>query len=164
MHCRAPIVMTKRYGRVINKAANDLMEQAFVHNFEVQWSRLVQKSEEITGQATAVGDFAGRIELGEYQNLILAALDKLKRAATAFITLKEKMMTQKSDSPFSESPCSLSRTPSRDLYHKMESFILGNCHEEGLSGEETTARLQALLLPKPDLTRTCKFEILPSHL
>ena len=53
--CRAPIVFVRRYGRIINKSAIDLMERVFFQHFESKFGKLKLRLDKTANELDTLG-------------------------------------------------------------------------------------------------------------
>ena len=156
MICRKPIVLVRRYGRIINKTAIDLMERVFYQRFSQNHARL-------DSEITQVAQEVKNIETGDSGTLqspsTVRSLDRIRKKVVVGARDYQKLVaTSQRYFIFDCSHCLFlcCSTPSIDIYRKIRSSILGKAKEQNLSQEETEAELSRLTVPKPDPSRACK--------
>ena len=156
MICRKPIVLVRRYGRVINKTAIDLMERVFFQQFSRNHARLDSEisrvAQELKDMETIVSDTTQSLStIRNLENI-------RKKVVLGTRDYQELVATSQRYSIFdcSHSSFFCCSTPSIDIYRKIRSSILGKEKEQNLSQEETEAELSRLTVPKPDPSRACK--------
>ena len=155
MLCRKPIVLVRRYGRIINKTAIDLMERVFYEQFSRSQARL---NSEIAQVAQQLKDTEPHVS-DKNQNLsIIQNLKNIEKKVMAGARDYQELiaMCQRySMLDISGGALLCCSTPSIDIYKKIRSAILGKAKEEKLSQEEIEMELSRLTVPKPDPSRAC---------
>lgn len=155
MMCRTAIVCLFRYGRIINKTAIDLMERSFFQIFEEKYRHYHEALNKLNTDVSRMG--AQRTDLlpGEERKELAKIQKQCMEISSNFMNL-----VGESAQSF---VCTLSiskllfRTPSSNVYKKIRSFILGNSQRDQESKEEIERKLKSLPVPKPDITRACRF-------
>eukprot|EP00210_Caulerpa_lentillifera_P007090 g6783.t1 len=137
MKCRAPIVNIGRYGRIINKTAIDLMERAFFQRFGSRMSDLKARLDNLS-VIPVVNHSSGSVK----QDIAVFQKQQadLVKLANAFLGLVN----------FSQKP------PTKNLYEKTRSYVLGLGKNEEITADEMNEHLEMLPVPRPDQTRSCQ--------